>query len=371
MRASARSFVDGLAARANAVSQTDSASDVARRAGIRVAALREISHSLRASPSARVPDAATLATALRSETVWTYFVAEDHVWLVDLDRGTTTVDDLGPYEPLRDAIASAASLDDAALERLGKVLCPASRWTTLPATATVHLAVGRELDRVPFAALLVNGERLVQRLAIAYVPSAAVLAILKQQARDGGELAVFGDPRGDLPGARAEAIATATQFGVTPRLGAAATAAALLAAKDARLLSISSHADLTPGGASLRLADRDVTTAEILENHLAPRLVVLSSCASAAVDKDAWGALAGAFVAAGATTVVASRWALDDTIGRQLVNEVFAAGGIDHPSLALAIAQRRAIDRDTPIRAWAALVVVGLGDNPNVEKQRQ
>ncbi|HEY1552036.1 MAG TPA: CHAT domain-containing protein [Kofleriaceae bacterium] len=367
-QSSSRAFLDGLASRS--VGETDeSAAQVARVEGERAVALQHVARSLRASKRSRLPSAAELGAALRNAVVWTYVVADDEVWLVALDRGHETIDDLGPLAAIHADLDAAAAFDEGALGRLGDRLAPVPRWRDLDATTIVHIAVTAPLDRVPFVALNHAGRRWVEQAAFAYVPNAAVLVALGAERPHHDPAIVVGDPRGDLAGARAEAEGIAKRLAVPAQLGSAATTTRVLSAGDAELLAIASHADVTPGGASLRLADGNLTTGDIIDHGLAPSEAVLTSCASAATDADAWGALAGAFVAAGTPNVIASRWALDDAIGGQLVADFFAADGAHHPAIALAVTQRAAIAHQIPVAAWAALVALGTGESSTQAKE--
>lgn len=358
----ARAFVDGLASRS--VSDTGaSAMQVAHAEGERAVALQHVARSLRASKSSKLPSAAELGAALLRSVVWTYFVADGELWLVALDRGDATIDDLGPLAAIRADLDAALAFDDAALDRLGERLAPAPRWHDLDSNTIVHIAAVAPLDRLPFVALRRARRRWIEHAAFAYVPNAAVLVALAAERPHHEAAVVIGDPRADLPGARAEAERIAAHLSVAARLGPAATIQTVLSAGNTELLAIASHADVTPGGASLRLADGNVTTGDIIDRGLAPSEAVLTSCASAATDADAWGALAGAFLAAGTPNVIASRWALDDTISAQLVADFFAADGAHHPAIALAAAQRAAIAHQVPVSAWAGLVALGTGDN--------
>jgi len=361
-RATSRAYLDGLAAAATEVTAPQDLAAVTRAAGVRVEALHIVAESLRSSAAAPVPDAATLAQQLAGSIVWTYFVADGDVWLVAADHGAASVTNLGSLATLEPLVAATTALDEAALAQLGERLAPAEPWRRLDANGVLHVVADPPFDRVPFAALTYGGQRWIQHTAIAFAPNATVLAALDHSREDTGAFRVIGDPRGDLAGARAEAGATARRFGVTPAIGPAATRRELFGAGRAAVLAVSSHADASPGGARLLLADGEVTTAEIVDGRLAPSLVVLASCASAAVDGDAWGALAGAFLAAGSPNVIASRWALSDTASQQLIASFYAADGVAHPALALARAQRIAIEHEVPVSAWAALVALGTGE---------
>lgn len=359
-RATSRAYLDGLAAPPTPAGID--LGDVARAAGVRVEALHLVAESLRSSAAARIPDVSTLAQQLGDVTVWTYFVADEDVWLVTFQRGAAAVTRVGALAELEPLVSSTVALDEAALAQLGERLAPVESWQKLSPDTVLHIAADPPFDRVPFPALTFGGRRWIQHTAIAFAPNAAVLAALDRVHDNTGAIRVIGDPRDNLSGARAEATATAQRLGVAPVIGKAATRHAVLGAGRAAVLAVSSHADASPGGARLLLADGEITTAEIVDGRLAPSLVVLASCASAAVDVDAWGALAGAFLAAGSPNVIASRWALSDAASQQLIASFYDADGIAHPALGLARAQRAAIDRQVPVSAWAALVALGTGE---------
>jgi tetratricopeptide (TPR) repeat protein len=360
-RATARAYLDGLVATNTAPS--DDVATLARAAGVRIEALHVIARSLRSSKAPPPLSPTALVAGLDGAIVWSYFAAEGEAWLIAVDRGRVTIDDLGEMATLEPLIDRASNLDETALARLGAALSPSQRWAEISPSAVIHIAASPPFDRVPFGALGRNTSRWIEQGALSYVPSATVLAELLRRGGDDRSVLVLGDPLGDLPGARAEAIATAQRFNVVPKLGSTATREVLFSGNHAALLAVASHAEATPLGARLRLADRDVTTADILDHALAPELVMLATCASASVGTDPWGALAGAFLAAGTPNVIASRWALDDRASRELVARFYAADGIHAPAVALAIAQREAISHQVPVSTWAALVALGTGVN--------
>ncbi|MEO6772724.1 MAG: CHAT domain-containing protein [Kofleriaceae bacterium] len=358
-RAIGRAYLDGLTATAPIVAQDPSA--VAREAGIRADAMHVIATSLRSSCPSKVLSGDVLSHALVKDIIWTFFVANSHVWLIALDHGDPSVDDLGTVVELQPLIDGAIALREPSLAALGERLAPSPRWTGIGSNTVIHLAAG-PLERVPFGALVLGGKRWIERAAFAYAPSAAVLVELRRRHSTNRSIVVIGDPHGDLPGARLEAIATAATLGVQAKLGADASVAAIKTSAHAQVLAVASHARVTPGGAELQLADGVVSAADVVDLGIAPELAVLASCQSAAVTGDAWGALAGAFLAAGTQNVIAARWSLDDATSRGLISEFYASGGVERPALGLAIAQRVAIAHQIPVSAWAALVALGTGE---------
>jgi CHAT domain-containing protein len=217
----------------------------------------------------------------------------------------------------------------------------------------------RELVRVPFAALRVDGQYLIERHAIALAPTVAAVNRTSADA-DWTAPVVVGDPVGDLPAARIEATEVAARLGVSAFLGAVATRDHLRAARRARVLHVASHMRVDPTGPLLRFADGDLGAAELLGLRLAPRVAVLATCASAAGDDgDPWRSVASALLAAGAHGVVATIRSVADADARALVLDFYDAGGAVTPALALATAQRRAIARGAPTAAWAVFVYLG------------
>jgi CHAT domain-containing protein len=151
----------------------------------------------------------------------------------------------------------------------------------------------------------------------------------------------------------------ATRVGVAPHAGDRATIAALRGAARARVLHVAAHGGLNAGGAYLSLADGEVTSTDIVTWRLAPRLVVLASCASGARPSGSmWGALGGAFLAAGSEAVIATLWSVEDQATAALVRAFYAAGGAEDPVRALAVAQREAITAGASPRQWSSFVVL-------------
>ncbi|MFT3696264.1 MAG: CHAT domain-containing tetratricopeptide repeat protein [Kofleriaceae bacterium] len=357
-RATGRAYLDGLTDPTRSVPEDPM--QVVRAADAHADAMQLIAKSLRTSLPTRPLTPRELVTRLRAMVVWQFFAADDHLWLIDADRGSITVDDLGSMEALKPSIDAAITLSEPALEELGAKLVPASRWASVSPSDVVHLAPG-PLERVPFAALRRDSKRWIESAAIAYVPSAAVLAELLRQRSKSASFVVVGDARSDLNNARAEATETAARLSTRAFLGDDATVAAVMNSGNARVLAIATHAEVTTSGARLILADGVVTPADIIDHKVSPSLAVIASCKSAAVGVDAWGALAGAFLATGTPNIIASRWDLNDAQSRTLIRRFYEANGLERPALALAEAQRDAIAHASPPRDWGALIAIGSG----------
>jgi tetratricopeptide (TPR) repeat protein len=247
------------------------------------------------------------------------------------------------------------------------------------------------LKRVPFAALPVGGSRLGLRFPLRTAPSLALLEHVEQASRPDheikpDEIVVVGDPascRPRLEGARAEAESVSAMFGVRPLLGAAATESVLTARwPRLRLIHLATHGEAfaDPGRAldsyvclqSTPGFDGRLTAREVQYNLVGgkPYLVFLSACETgygASSRADATIGLPRAFLAAGAHTVVASLWQLDDLSSAWLVRRFYyhLLHDADRPSVARALHLAMI---DTSAKAkwkdpyfWAAFQVVGGG----------
>jgi CHAT domain-containing protein len=240
---------------------------------------------------------------------------------------------------------------------------PAAR---APSSRPLYIVSSGVLAEKPFAALRPGGRYLVETRATIRIPGLAVLRC--QDGAPAAQEAVFiADSMGDLPGARQEAVALAAQRGQRAYLGWEATFDRLEAARDATLLHLAVHGDPSSHGNVLRLAGRDATAADIVEQRIAPRLAVLAGTATAASrDVEGWGALSSAFLAAGSQTVVATLSSVPDRASIEVMRRFYEAGGERRPAEALAAAQRELLDTGT---AWIAFVVEGAG--PACEPHRR
>lgn len=282
-------------------------------------------------------------------------------------------------------------------EELASLLLPPAAWR--PGVETLVLVPSRSLYDVPFAALPASagGRFLAEQTRLVVAPSATLWA--RRPPCDGsrrpaaGRVLVVADPSfdrarfprlPDLPGAAAEGRRVADLYAEAELLaGPEATVERVLASLPrAQVVHFAGHAVMGagPGGSNaLLLAPAGdgsgiLAAAGIRRAPLARgALVVLGACstavgADAATDEVA--TLASAFLAGGASAVVASLWPVDDRATAALLGELHsrvAAG--DDPASALRQAQLRLLRSDDPRlstpSAWAAFEVfsaAGLGD---------
>ena len=160
-------------------------------------------------------------------------------------------------------------------------------------------------------------------------------------------------PAADDEARRVAAVLHTADHPVRLLAGDEATAATVTASMaGAGIVHLACHAIFRRGSplfSRLRLADRWLTTSEIVQLDLPGALVTLSACDSGRTDDSAEPiGLGWAFLAAGAAGVVVSQWSVDDETAAELMVRFYtelSAGAA--PATALQRAQRR-VARDRP-----------------------
>ena len=323
--------------------------------------------SVASSPIVTSAGAAETLAALGDRHVLTYFSDGEHLRLLVLEAGEVRI------APVSVALPRLESLVDDLLARpeaaqaaraLGEAILPAELLAAAP--RRIHVVPHGALLRVPFAALVTGGQRVLDHHEVVYAPSATALAGLRAGAADQasttapGSAVVLGDTRGALRSVADEVRVVTAHTGATASLGAAATVAALRGAASVTLLHVAGHSGVGVDGGYLVLADGKVGAAEILHWRIRPKLVVLASCASAATNRrEMWGSLAVAFLAAGSQHVVATLHSVEDRTAAAFAAAFYRAAPHRDAVAAVAAAQRE-LARTEPVAAWSAFVVVGL-----------
>ncbi len=298
---------------------------------------------------------ADMLAAWRGRQLAILLSEQDTVWRLEVRDGEVTGVEVGRAEALESA-AEALEADPGAAGPaglLGAALAPAE-WNEAP----VYVLTIGPLSRAPLPAVV--------RPGASVSPLVRVLSVLPRLAgaASDGRTIVLGDPRGDLPGARREALRVAEHLGVTAVLDGAASVSALAAARGAALLHVAAHSQVGDAGAMLLLADGALDASTLTSWPGAPRVVVLASCGSAAArDDGGWGSLAAAFLAAGSEAVIASAWSVDDAATLQFIDELYRHPVAADPVAALAAAQKATRAR-LPARAWAAFTVIAAPPPP-------
>ena len=225
------------------------------------------------------------------------------------------------------------------------------------------------LHRVPFHALFDGESYLLERFEVTYAPSAKVYSLCqkrKPRRLDKALALSVADP--SIPAVTEEAHAVARHFPVAEVLSdRRATVAALRAkAPGCGVLHLACHGSFrsdNPMFSSLKLGDGWLTAADVLDLDLAGALVTLSACESGRNEVFAGDELIGltrGFLGAGAATLVASLWLVQDETTAELMEKWYehlrtGAGR----ATALRNAQLALKDRCPHPYYWAPFVLIG------------
>jgi hypothetical protein len=228
------------------------------------------------------------------------------------------------------------------------------------------------LHYLPFHALIdPSGAPLVERVDVAYAPSAAVLASCYERPSvpEGlGTRLLVGVPDEAIPRVAGEISALESLFGPSLVLsGEAATEQAFRRhAPEADVIHLASHAVFrhdNPLFSAIRLADGWLSLYDLYSLRLRASLVTLSACETGLNDVLAGDELVGlarGFFQAGTASVVVSLWAVNDASTAQLMEYFYR---YLESGLGPAGAMRRAqadLRRDFPHPYyWAPFLVIG------------
>lgn len=345
--------------------------------------------------------------------IWTTYEGDDAggSWVVAVTRDRTTVHRLPDRTRLTDVVPMFVGLlhgrerreTPAAVRLYDEVLREA--LAALPAGVTrLIVAADGPLHQLPLEVLRASAGAppLGERYEIVHVPSATLYLQWRSQTSGtgSGRTLTFADPDvaaaaadeddtrsgtillgarlGRLPHARAEGRAIARHVAAADVLvGAAASERALKSAALDRysVLHFAAHAvadDAHHERSAVFLAPGDATEDGLLQAReiealdLDGGIVVLSACQTAAgavQSGEGVLSLARAFFAAGAQSVIGSRWPLRDADAALLFDRFYHhLGQGDSLAAALKAAQRDARDEGLTPSAWAGLILLGNGD---------
>jgi CHAT domain-containing protein len=242
----------------------------------------------------------------------------------------------------------------------------AVRLAALGAGDDLVIAPHGPLHAVPFHALWDGKSYLVERLTISVTPSLAVYDQCAAATRPAGRPLVVGIGDQLAPRALDEAHAIAAMIGADLLAGEEATAAAVAGAAPGRsLLHVASHAwhrADNPMFSAIRLADRWVTAAEVLDGFdLAGTTVVLSACdtgRSSLAGSELLGLVRG-FLGAGAASLVVSLWPTHDAATAELMHRFHEALPRLGTAAALRAAQLHGLSTFGHPSFWAPFTLVG------------
>ena len=241
------------------------------------------------------------------------------------------------------------------------------------------------LGALPFAALWSksDGKFLVERYVLSYLPAVGALGAQREVPATTDRAVIFAPMIDSLPGTLREARAiagtiTAAQIKTGSASSESAVRTALAADRPVHIASHGSHNSQNPlfsrvmVGSKRTLTpsnDGELEVHEILGLRTASPLVFLSGCETAlgSAGETVFGqgsdenSLAQAFLVAGAGSVVATLWRVDDASAVQVATSFYRnmRPGIA-PEYALARAQREEISHSAGY-TWAAYTVSGTG----------
>jgi tetratricopeptide (TPR) repeat protein len=225
------------------------------------------------------------------------------------------------------------------------------------------------LHSVPFHALFDGESYLLERFEISYAPSAKVYSLCQRRISRGlDNVLALSVPDPSIPAVTEEARAVARYFPEVEVLndGRATVAALRAKAPGYDALHLACHGMFrsdNPMFSSLKLHDSWLTAADVLHLDLSGALVTLSACESARNEVFAGDELIGltrAFLGAGAATLVASMWLVQDETTPELMETWYEhlSTGVGRAA-ALRMAQLALKDKYPHPYYWAPFVLIG------------
>lgn len=299
-------------------------------------------------------DAASLMAAIGAREALVFLPLGGMTWRAHVAGGAVAFDRLaGDAIELANRF-SAVPGDPIVGEQGSAALLPPDLSDT---SEPLYVIATGQLADVPFAALRRRGRYLVQDRPIARLPGLAALGA--EPASWDDRVILLGDSHNDLPEAAREVRSLASTLDVPASVGDAASRQLLASASHARLLHVATHGVATPSGRAIVLADGNFTAADVLAAGLAPQIVVLSGCATAASDDaESWDGFPSAFLAAGSRYVVATLRSVDDSQAARVSEAYYAQPAWMNPIERLAAAQRQLASM-LPVAAWASFAAWG------------
>lgn len=302
-------------------------------------------------PAQPALDAEALLARLGDREALLLLQAGTGFWRVHVVGRRVTITPIADAD--RDAIIAFRDHPDnrAAAARAARALLPDALAAR---TDPLHVVANGDLAALPFAALPFGGAPLVHHRAVVRVPG---LAALGCRSRPWTSTQRFvGDSTEDLPHAAAEVMRLGGSDAV---IGARATRASILEAKDIDLLHVAVHGRDTATGGALQLADGRLTTTDIVDAAIGPRVVMLTGCAtSISADAEAWTSFPSAFLASGSQHVIATVRSVPDDAAAILVAAYYREPSTLSPPERLAAAQR-AVAATLKVEVWSAFAAWG------------
>lgn len=274
------------------------------------------------------------------------------------------------YAPREERAAASPGLAGELESLAALLLWPALAGRPLP--RALALAPPGPLARLPWAALpLPDGRALCEACAIAVVPGLRLGLARREARRPSGAPLVVAVDAGDLDHVDAETRAVAAAFpGATVLRGAEATSERFLAlAPAAPWIHFAGHGIYRPDSpylSGLRFHDRWLPAAELSHVPLGAGRVVLAACQTARAlvrPGEEWLGLARTLLRAGAGSVLAAQWDVDDEATRDLMAALYPRLAAGEPAAAALAAAQAGLGRaGVHPMDWAGFVILGGPD---------
>jgi len=322
-RSRARALLDAVAGRADLKGDTGAAMDAAQLQAM------------------LAPDEVVVAYHTLPDRLVAWVLSRDGVRQAKFPLALPRADLGRLVDAYRDALIKlnpkAAGIGD----QIGQLLAPLG---IAPGKRVVIVPHG-PLHYLPFQALRLDGQYLIERNPISIAPSISIAARLAQRTPTArAELLAFGNPTispdvaDPLPGAEREVQALATQFpGATLYFNAEANKTNFTAAAPkARLVHVAAHAmadTLDPLHSKVLLADEDgkpnyLEAKDVIGMDLGNvAMLALSACESGLGRVDNGDEVLGftrSFLSAGTSTLLASLWPVSDAATEKLMTTLYA-----------------------------------------------
>jgi CHAT domain len=225
------------------------------------------------------------------------------------------------------------------------------------------------LHRVPFHALYDGGSYLLERFEVSYAPSAKVYSLCQKRISRGFDKAlVLGVADPSIPAVAEETQAVVRHLPAAELLRDQQVTVEALRSKvpGCGVLHLACHGMFrvdNPMFSSLKVGDGWLAAGDVMRLDLAGALVTLSACESGRNEVFAGDELMGltrAFLGAGATTLVASLWLVQDETTAELMENWYEllSEGVGRAT-ALRHAQLALKDKHPHPYHWAPFVLIG------------
>ena len=250
----------------------------------------------------------------------------------------------------------------ACLERIAARLLPTG--TSWRGVRRLTVVLPPELGALPVEALPAGGRPLLSRCTVVHAPGATLPRRARKKLR--APLVVGIEDRA-LPEVRRELNSVLRRLPDAAVLrGSAATRDAVLQAlARRRLVHIAGHArarEDVPPLSALRVRDGWIAAADLRDRRLDGALVVLSACRtgdpSLLWNGEAMGGFPRTLLAAGASTLIASRWEIPDDIAHAWMRGFYRRLETDGPEAALNGAARTMLRHHPHPADWCAFLCI-------------